>query len=133
MKKYLFSKGVVLFLLLLSIGCGQIKVGGKVTFSDGSPLSKGKVIFENDKSTFTANIREDGSFNMGILKDGQGIPAGKYNVAIAEAFDEDFPAADKPPIIKHLIAEKFRSTKTSGIEHDIKKNTRDISIVVEKP
>jgi hypothetical protein len=115
-----------LFSILFLTGCGQIKVEGKVSFSDGTPLSTGKVVFEDAVHTFTANISNDGTFRMGMLKDGEGIPAGKYNVAIAEAFEGD-------NWLKPLVAEKFRSTKTAGIEFDIKSNKKDISITVEKP
>jgi PBP1b-binding outer membrane lipoprotein LpoB len=133
MKIRVFLKCVVLFSILFLTGCSQIKVEGKVSFSDGTPLSTGKVVFEDTAHTFTANINKDGTFRMGMLKDGEGIPAGKYNVAIAEAVEMKITTDGKPPIIEHLIAEKFRSTKTAGIEFDIKSNKKDISIVVEKP
>ncbi|MDR1492260.1 MAG: hypothetical protein LBT05_06030 [Planctomycetaceae bacterium] len=123
----------LLLLLLSMIGCGDVKVEGKVTFSDGTPLSTGKIIFEDATHTFTAKIREDGTFRLGKLKDGEGIPAGRYKVGVGEAFTEKFPAADKPPVVKHLIVSKFRSPQTSGIEYDIQKKTTDISIIVEKP
>ncbi|MDR1479983.1 MAG: hypothetical protein LBJ00_13695 [Planctomycetaceae bacterium] len=105
---------------------------GKVSFSDGTPLSKGKIVFEDDKNTFTATINEDGTFRMGVLKDGEGIPAGKYNVAVAEAFEWVSAAPNQLPI-KLLVAEKYTSTATSGIEYDIQKSQKDISIVVERP
>jgi hypothetical protein len=122
---------LLLFIFLAIAGCGEIKVGGKVTFPDGTPLSTGKIIFSDATHTFTAKIHKDGSFSLGKLKDGEGIPAGHYKVGIGEAFTEEFPAADKPPIVTYLIAEKFRSPETSGIEFDIQKKTTDIAIVVE--
>ncbi|MDR2761258.1 MAG: hypothetical protein LBB88_01500 [Planctomycetaceae bacterium] len=196
MKKRLFLilTGVFTSIVLLASGCGQTKVEGKVTYSDGTPLSAGTIVFENSTNTYTAKIHEDGTFRLGVLKDGSGIPTGKYNVAIANAIDhneinnEQTPESktgkkdkatierekakekarektkaqltgktkptkkgtgtlrERPPIPDHvlnrigakstgtpLVAEKYRSTKTSGIEYDIQKNTRDIVIVVEKP
>jgi hypothetical protein len=145
-----------IFVLLFVSGCGQIKVEGKVIFPDGTPLSAGKVVFENATDAFTGNIQEDGTFRLGVYKDGQGIPAGKYRVAISSAFEklvsnnaaiqkptkDNLPKikkrrtiqrSNKAPEFKFLVAEKYRSVATSGIEYDIQKNTKNISIVVEKP
>jgi hypothetical protein len=133
MKRPLFLPLFLLLICTLFAGCGQVKVTGTVTFSDGEPLSKGKIVFENDKNKFTAVLHNDGTFNLGMLKDGQGIPPGKYSVAVAEAFDEEFYDPDKPPRVTHFIAKKFRSSKTSGLEFDIQKRTTGISIIVEKP
>ncbi|MDR1290178.1 MAG: hypothetical protein LBK06_03155 [Planctomycetaceae bacterium] len=166
MQKHVFVifVSVITILILCLSGCGQIKVEGKVTFPDGTPLTKGKVFFENNTNSYIGDIHEDGTFRLGILKDGSGIPAGKYGVGV-EAFNVSSPSGNLPttnnnknqrnqknktvapknkaeralplavgrPEITHLIAEKYRSSKTSGIEYDIQKNTRDISIIVEKP
>ncbi|MDR1480673.1 MAG: carboxypeptidase-like regulatory domain-containing protein [Planctomycetaceae bacterium] len=133
MKDFMILRGVVLFFILFLTGCGQIKVEGKVSFPDGAPLPVGKVVFEDSKSTFTANIKKDGTFRMGMLKDGEGIPAGKYKVAIADALGLEQAAPGKQPVQKNLVAPKFRTTATSGIEYDIQKSQKDISIVVERP
>jgi hypothetical protein len=69
---------------------------------------------------------------MGILRDGEGIPAGQYRVAVANAFDEEFVSEEKPPILHHLIDLKYASTKTSGIVCDVQAAT-EINITVEKP
>lgn len=128
MQRYIF---IILFLFLT--GCGQIKVSGKVTFPDGSLLTTGRVLFDDGKNNYSGTIQKDGSFSVGMLKDGRGIPRGKYNVAVVDAITEEFPGPGKPPIVTYLIAPKFRSPNTSGIEYDIQKNTTNISIVVERP
>jgi hypothetical protein len=149
---FIILTSVIAIIVLFLSGCGQIKVSGKVTFADGTPLSTGKVIFENATDSYTAQIHEDGTFSLGTLTDGTGIPADKYNVAVfaAEKISQEVNSlsAKKPiakptkplvrrtpkkPNIKFLVAEKYRSPKTSGIKYDIKKNIRDIVIVVEKP
>ncbi|MDR2170834.1 MAG: hypothetical protein LBP59_11885 [Planctomycetaceae bacterium] len=121
-----------LLLILFIAGCGSnVKVSGKVTFSDGSPLEKGKVVFENDRYSFFGTIQKDGTFRLGRYKDGDGIIAGKYQVAV-----NSFTATvgeGLMPSVTYFVAEKFRSTKTSGIEFDIQKKTTDISIIVEPP
>ncbi|MDR3198782.1 MAG: hypothetical protein LBU34_13020 [Planctomycetaceae bacterium] len=126
MQRYIF-----LILLLFLTGCGQIKISGKVTFPDGLPLTTGRVIFANETNNYSGTIQQDGSFRVGMLKDGQGIPRGKYKVAVVDAITEEFPGPRKPPIVTYLVAQKFRSPTTSGIEYDIRKNTTNISIVVE--
>jgi hypothetical protein len=128
MQRYIL---IILFLFLT--GCGQIKVSGKVTFPDGSPLTTGRVLFDDGKNNYSGMIQNDGSFSVGMLKDGQGIPRGKYNVAIVDAITEEFPGPGVPPIVAYLIASKFRSPRTSGLEYDIQKKTTDIHITVEKP
>jgi hypothetical protein len=110
-----------------------------VSFSDGMPLPTGTIIFEDDTHTFSANINEDGEFRMGMLREGEGLPAGKYKVAIVGAFtteqvvfSPEYPNGG-PPILKHLVAEKFRSTQTSSIEYEVKSSNRNISFIIEKP
>ncbi|MDR1922773.1 MAG: hypothetical protein LBQ66_00245 [Planctomycetaceae bacterium] len=127
---------VILLLLLLHgvLGCSNsIKVSGKVTFDDGMPLEIGKVVFEDDKHTYSSQIQKDGTFSMGQLKDGQGIPVGKYRVYIAEAIIEEFTPDSPFPKVTELVAAKYRNSQTSGFEYDIQKKTTDISLVVEKP
>jgi hypothetical protein len=134
MKIRVFLKCVVLFSILFLTGCGdRIRVEGMVSFPDGTPLPTGKIIFEDATQTFTADINKDGKFRMGMLRDGEGLPAGKYNVAILNNGREVTESEGKPTIVKPLIAEKFRSIKTSGIEYEVKSSNRNISIIVERP
>jgi hypothetical protein len=128
----LFCTGVIYVLFLTMIGCGNPRVTGNVTFSDGTPLSKGQVVFEDEKNTYIGKIQPNGAFRMGVLKDGEGIPSGKYKVAIYGANDEEIVDPEAAPVVTPLIAPQFRSTKTSGIEYDISKSIK-IAIVVEKP
>jgi hypothetical protein len=123
---YIFA----LIFLMLS-GCGnKVKVAGHVTFSDGEPLNTGRVVFENDQFYYYGNLRKDGTFSVGVYKDGEGIPRGKYRVAVEYAF---VTTPDGQPTEQLLIAEKHANTKTSGLEYDIQKRTTDIHITVEKP
>jgi hypothetical protein len=124
---YLFA----FFCFLAITGCGtNVKVAGKVTFSDGSTVEKGQVRFENDQFCYVGNINKNGSFSLGITKDGQGIPLGKYRVAV-ESFDLEGKGFDETLI--HFVAQKFRDSTTSGIEYEITGKTTNLSITVEKP
>lgn len=121
-------------LLTLLIGCSDnVNVSGKVVFSDGTPVSKGKAVFENEKYLYSGQIQSDGSFTLGVLKDGEGIPPGKYRVGIADAVQLDFAQQGQPPKMTYLVADKFRLPKSSGLEYDITGKTTGIEIVVEKP
>ncbi|MDR2168531.1 MAG: hypothetical protein LBP59_00120 [Planctomycetaceae bacterium] len=121
----------LLFVLFVA-GCGSnVKVSGKVTFADGSPVEKGKVVFENNQYSFFGTIQKDGTFRLGRYKDGDGIVAGKYQVAV-NSFTTSV-GENLGPDTTYFVAEKFRSTKTSGIEFDIQQKTTDISIIVEPP
>jgi hypothetical protein len=134
-KRNLFISILSLLCILLAIGCNNnIRVSGKVTFSDGSPLDSGKVVFENEQYSFRGKIQKDGTFRLGRLKDGDGIYRGKYRVAISDAFKQEL-SSDGSRVISgtYFVAEKFRSTQTSGFEYDIQKKTTDISIIVERP
>ena len=110
-------------------GCGQTPVKGTVTFSDGSPLTVGNVIFENDQHTYKGTINKDGTFNMGMLKDGEGIPPGEYRVAVV-AVDPASEGEGQEPRL--LTDEKYVSSRTSEITYTVQK-AMDIKLTVEKP
>jgi hypothetical protein len=129
-QQYLLFRFLLICLLIVT-GCGpNIKVTGKVTFSDGNRLEKGRVIFENDNVYYYGMIQKNGVFRLGVVKDGQGIPPGKYRVAV-EFFDVEGTGLDETLI--HFVAKKYRNSKTSGIEYEITTKTTNISIVVDRP
>jgi hypothetical protein len=78
-----------LLLLLGAVGCGGglYPVRGKVTYKDGTPLTKGLVVFESSTRTppITArgDIRADGSYELSTFKPADGAPAGKYRVLVS--------------------------------------------------
>jgi len=129
MKRY-----IPLLLLLFLTGCsGNVKVSGKVQFSDGSPLTSGIVTFDDGKNNFSGKVQPDGSFSIGQLRDGQGIPKGKYKAVIGDAFIETIVDENKPPVIEYLVDNKYSSPSTSGFEFDITGKKTDIVLTVEKP
>jgi hypothetical protein len=78
----------IITLSLLSVlfvaGCGSgVRVGGKITLEDGAPLDKGEVIFDDGKLNFRGAVKPDGSYQLGVTRDAQKIPAGNYRVWIA--------------------------------------------------
>lgn len=110
----------LLSLCVFAVGCNsKIAVSGKVTFPDGSPLTVGKVVFEDQAGEFTYSgiLKPDGSYTLGTLKETDGIPKGTYKVAVYGASEETAAG------LKHFIDKKFRSTKNSGITCDVQRKT----------
>jgi hypothetical protein len=77
---------IVCFTLFCS-GCGNgfVPVGGKVTFEDGSPLTKGGISFSTQTYMADGVIQPDGSYVLTSLKPGDGLPPGNYKVIIGAA------------------------------------------------
>ena len=100
-------------------------------FPDDSPITSGTVMFEDDQHSYTATIQSDGSFSMGIQKDGEGIPRGEYRVAVV-AIEPSPGFKPKDYFPRPLVHPKYLSSKTSGITYTIQKKT-NVEIVVEKP
>jgi hypothetical protein len=125
-------------LLSLSFGLGcqpNVRVGGKVTFDDGSPLTVGEVQFLSGVSMASGRINSDGSYTLTSQKLNDGIPPGQYEVVIVNAAEvPPSPTGnieDTPPTIL-LIDEKFMSPSTSGLTCEVKGNMV-IDITVTKP
>jgi hypothetical protein len=73
---------MLLLMCLFVLGCSQnVKVTGKVTYSDnGDPVKFGTVIFTGEKE-FGQGTINDGKYSVGLSKDGEGILPGTYTVA----------------------------------------------------
>src|SRR5262245_36789853 len=75
-------------LLLLVAGCSSrlAEVHGTVTLADGSPLTRGQIVFEGeiDGAPVSARgeVKPDGSYRMSTYRPGDGVPPGKYRVLI---------------------------------------------------
>jgi len=136
---------VPILVLIFLAGCGDPKVTGKVTFSDGTPLPKGVVMFQKDDFVGSGEIKKDGTYSAGKQKDGDGLPPGKYQVFLAEVttFGElrggpgiesstgtlNFEVA---PTID-LVPSKYMSASTSGLTVEVKDKAVKFDITVEPP
>lgn len=140
--------GMFCLVVTFAIGCSsQVRVTGKVVFEDGSPLTEGKVIFEND-AFFQAvgRIQPDGSYTLGSYKLTDGVPRGTYKVYISGAVSaEEKKIAAKShtggqsevvtfgtPVFTKLIHTKYEKPETSGLVCDVKKSMK-YDIKVEPP
>jgi hypothetical protein len=128
---------VVAVLALFALGCddaNRVNVRGTVTFSDdGSPLKRGVVCFDNEKLMGRGTLKPDGSYAIGVEKDGRGIPPGSYKVSILFAEEELPGGAIYAPRTKQLIDEKYASRSTSGIEIVVDPATTRFDMKVDRP
>ena len=96
-------------------------MSGRVAFADGTPLTQGMVVFDSVAETAAVGARgvigSDGSFRMGTRGDADGVPAGRYRVAIAlPARDGDTGAVN---MSGPAVAAKFTAFETSGLEFTV--------------
>jgi hypothetical protein len=117
--------------LLAVCGCGSgggnktYKVTGKVTFSDGSPLTEGIVVFSGDAMEAKGGINADGTYSLTSYKPGDGAPAGFYKVYLGGNIYK--PAATPAPPVDPTIEQYLESTTTSGSSVYIDEKFRDVS------
>ncbi len=131
-----------LLVIVVISGCsGKRQVKGKVQLTDKTPVGAGQVIFEKEGFIATGTIREDGSYEMGTLKDNDGVPPGDYTVYIS--------GANKPgkgvqfrstgadgkmttstlATFEPIIAKKYTSASTSDLKCKVDKSmTFDITV-----
>lgn len=120
-------------------GCGQAReplypVTGRVAFADGKPLAQGVVVFESSTAGAQVGARgiigSDGVFRMGTRGDRDGVPAGRYRVAIAlPARDGDTGAVNTSG---PAIAPRFAAFETSGLEFTVEPDrANDCRLTVE--
>ncbi|MBA4190022.1 MAG: hypothetical protein C0467_18715 [Planctomycetaceae bacterium] len=122
--------------MLACCGCsGQsiFPVQGKVRFSDGSPLTTGRVSIDTGDALTGSwgAIQPDGTFVMGTHTPRDGVPVGTYRVYIVGAIQQ--PSGDQVLLDpKPLIHERFTNPATSGLTFTVPDQTT-WEIVVEKP
>jgi hypothetical protein len=117
-----FVAALAVCLALFLSGCGARKypVRGTVTLEDGTPLTKGLVIFERVEGgppvTARGNVQADGRYELSTEKPGDGVPPGRYKVAINPLDTSDVP--DEQKVLPFDV--KYLSHANSGLEHEVK-------------
>jgi hypothetical protein len=116
-------------------GCGNrmYPVKGTVTLEDGTPLSKGLIIFERVDGgpplTARGDIQPDGSYQLSTTKPGDGVPPGKYKVLI-----NPLDLSDVPDEQKNLPFDaKYLSLANSGLEYEVKAGPNEYPIKLARP
>jgi hypothetical protein len=129
--------GIFAVLTLVASGCGdlnRVKVRGKVVYSDdSSPVTRGVVCFDNDKTMARGSIQPDGSYSIGLGNDGRGIEPGSYKVSILFAQEEISGGTVYAPRYKKLIDDKYASRDTSGLEIVVDPSKTQFDIEVDRP
>src|SRR5262249_55908459 len=126
---------LVASLLTAASGCGsgRYRVSGTVTYPDGTPLEEGTVAGEaniNGKLVgVQGRVRQDGSFEWGTERPGDGAFPGNYRVIVlpralgdAEVSQGMLPAVDS----------KFTNYKTSGLSFDVTEGSNRLTITVTR-
>jgi hypothetical protein len=114
---------LILSILICSIGCSKgNSVTGKVTFPDGSPLTRGEITFSTPTFVAAGMIQPDGRYSIRANNMKEGIPSGTYSVTV-KAYEEAQENPDgmmenlKPA--KSLIDTKYASPNTSGLTCEV--------------
>jgi len=129
-----------LMLSLLTVGCGASKtypVKGRVTYSDGTPVTGGFIELQAQEGT-RVNARgvigADGTFVLGTHGDADGVPPGKYRALVrplhARPGGKVTPGDPVPNVPIHP---RYSSYETSGLEFTVAPTANDFAVVVEKP
>ncbi|MDR1485334.1 MAG: carboxypeptidase-like regulatory domain-containing protein [Planctomycetaceae bacterium] len=145
--KHLFIITVSLLCICICVsGCGNVPIGGRVTFSDnGEPLPTGTVCFVNGNQQGNGKIDASGYYKLDFGNK-RGIPKGEYKIYI-EAFREEpettgektvNPATGKEEaemFIKRtsLIDAKYENIETSGLSMTVDGKTKTLDIKVDRP
>lgn len=119
-----------------AVGCGRSdlhRVSGRVHFPDGTPLPTGRVVVDyagQHPGGAWGGIKSDGSFTIGTMSENDGMKAGRFRVAIVEAYAADPQQGlllDQP-----LVDRRFNDPATSGLSFEVPRQLV-WDIEVEKP
>ena len=125
---YYMKISMCLFALVLigfTVGCGNgnVKVNGKVVFSDdNSPVTVGTICFESGNTASRGNIKEDGTFSVYSIKENDGIPPGEYKVYFLNTIKGEGNIL-APTLIPQLHT-KYQKAATTDITMTIDKSTK---------
>ena len=76
----------LLFCAVLT-GCSKnVRVTGRVTFPDGTPLTTGSIYFTDDFVLGRSDLDKNGEYSLHTFRKNDGIPKGVYQVYITGAF-----------------------------------------------
>ena len=89
MMKHFAFLAILALLSISLVGCsGNKPLQGTVKFEDGTPLTVGMVNFVSSEHGLSrGRIQSDGSFQVGSVRDTDGLPPGTYKIYITGAFE----------------------------------------------
>lgn len=120
--------------LLVVVGCGrQVKMGGRVTFSDnGDPLTMGTVVFKTEIFQARGEINPDGSYQIGSFKYKDGLPRGTYQVYVTGAIQQE-EGTDGSTVEIPLIDMKYANPNKSGLTVTVDGSTKTFDFQIDRP
>ncbi|MCI0463975.1 MAG: hypothetical protein L0Z62_44140 [Gemmataceae bacterium] len=125
--------------LILLLGCGggrTFPVRGKVVYRDGKPFPGGLVVFQpvdaGNKHSADGEIQPDGRFELRTFHPGDGVVPGKYRALISPPHPAGDRGDKRVPRSK-LIAPRYLSFDTSGLEFTVKAESNEFTIEVDRP
>jgi hypothetical protein len=135
----------VSLLCICIIGCGNVQISGRVTFSDtGEPLSTGTVCFVKGTEQGSGKIDSNGYYKVDFGNK-RGIPKGEYKIYI-EAFHAEPETAgthvnletgkeEAEILIKRtsIIAAKYENIETSDLSLKVDGKTKTFDIKIDRP
>ena len=136
---------LVFFSAIALTGCGgNSPLQGTVTFEDGSPLTVGTVNFVSDHALSRGEIRSDGTYRVGSLKETDGLPRGSYRVYITGAVepmqagrelgrDSMGNPIQGMPSVRSLINARYVTAETTPLVCEIPASGNRFDIVVTPP
>jgi hypothetical protein len=108
--------GVLFFMVVMSIGCGNPRVHGRVVYSDDkTPVERGVVNFVTDNYIARGPIDKNGYYNVGSTKAGNGLPKGDYRIYITSTVKILPPENGGGPTYVTVIQLKYEKPDTSGL------------------
>jgi hypothetical protein len=130
------TRRLILAALVLGLtGCGNKlhPVRGTVALDDGTPVTRGLIVFERVDGgpavTARGDIRSDGTYEMSTYKTGDGVPPGKYKVLV-----NPLDLSDIPDEKKNLPFDvKYVSFTKSGLEYEVKSGSNEYPITLARP
>ena len=142
MKRFRSPLFLIACSLSLLVGCSNnVQVKGKVTLTDGTPVARGHVIFEQGAFAAQGEIQPDGSYKMGSLKATDGLPKGEYVVYIRGATQTGKPVEGKSlggggkmvsmsiNLLDSVVAKDYTSGSTSPLKCNVQGSmTFDIEV-----
>ncbi|MDR3233633.1 MAG: hypothetical protein LBT46_08235 [Planctomycetaceae bacterium] len=130
----------LLFFATIISGCGSgVRVSGKVTFDDDSPMALGTIMFDSGLQVYSGAMRSDGTYSLGVTQDRQRIPAGKYKVwfsataRIERLYGKDGKPVEPPrQLVFSQIQEDYTGFDRTSLEADVQTGNRTFDFVVKR-